>query len=78
MMISFVTSLSAAWIEREPIQLVQPNGDRVRAFISGDEFHNWIHDAEGFTIVKDNITGQYCWAIIENDELISTFFKGKI
>ncbi|MCL2065548.1 MAG: hypothetical protein FWG98_14410, partial [Candidatus Cloacimonetes bacterium] len=72
MIISFITNLSAAWIEREPIQLVQPNGDRVRAFVSGDEFHNWIHDAEGFTIVKDNITSQYCWAIIENDELVSS------
>ncbi|MCL2065583.1 MAG: hypothetical protein FWG98_14585, partial [Candidatus Cloacimonetes bacterium] len=72
MIISFITNISAAWIEREPIQLVQPNGDRVSAFISGDEFHNWIHDAEGFTIVKDNITSQYCWAIIENDELVSS------
>ncbi|MCL2065668.1 MAG: hypothetical protein FWG98_15040 [Candidatus Cloacimonetes bacterium] len=73
-LVNFITSLSAAWIEREPMQLVQPNGDRVSAFISGDEFHSWTHDAEGFTIVKDNLSGYYCWATVDNDELISTGF----
>jgi len=39
---------------------------------SGDEFHNWIHDKDGYTIVQDPTTGNFCWASIEKGDLVST------
>ena len=32
--------------------LTQPDGTVLHCFISGDEFYNRLHDAEGYTIVQ--------------------------
>jgi hypothetical protein len=42
--------------------LTQPNGEVVHCFASGDEFYNYLHDANGFTIVKGE-NGFYCYAM---------------
>ena len=42
-----------------PAARVQPNGDTLHCYASGDEFYNWLHDAEGYTIVQDPATGFY-------------------
>lgn len=44
------------------VRVVQPQGDTLRCFVSGDEFYNWLHDAEGYTIVQHPQTGQYVYA----------------
>ncbi|MCL2065684.1 MAG: M6 family metalloprotease domain-containing protein, partial [Candidatus Cloacimonetes bacterium] len=65
-------SLNGAWIENMAIELYQPDGTRLHVFQSGDEFHNWIHDENGFTIIYDQISQYWCWAISENGDLAST------
>ena len=44
------------------IRLNQPNGQVINCYASGDEFYNYLHDANGFTIVKGE-GGYYYYAI---------------
>ena len=59
--------LSMQWAMAAPlrnveVRLTQPNGEVVDCFASGDEFYNYLHDANGFTIVK-GARGYYCYAM---------------
>ncbi|MBN2356926.1 hypothetical protein JXO59_12495 [candidate division KSB1 bacterium] len=68
----------AAWLENVPITLHQPDGSELRCFASGDEYHNWLHDAGGFTIVKNPGTGFYVYAIkVKNTLLPSDYIAGR-
>jgi M6 family metalloprotease-like protein len=58
-----ILELNAAWVDNMPSQLTQPDGTVIDVLLSGDEFHNWPHDKNGFTIIPDYDTGFYCWAI---------------
>ena len=62
--ISFITStfLYGAYLVRVPQIIVQPDGEIVRCFASGDEFYHWLHDADGYTIVRDPRTGYFVYA----------------
>jgi M6 family metalloprotease-like protein len=55
--------LSAAWIDNLPSQITQPDGTVIGILLSGDEFHNWAHDANEYTIIQDPVTGHWCWAV---------------
>ncbi len=46
------------------VQLTQPNGKVIHCFASGDEYYNYLHDANGFTIVKGE-GGYYCYAMYD-------------
>jgi len=54
---------------------MQPNGEVLNVFITGDEFFRKLHDSEGYTIVQRE-DGWYCYALYDavNDELISSEF----
>ena len=54
--------LFAAPIYKMPLTLTQPNGTEFNCFASGDEYVNWIHDAEGYIIIQNPETGYYCYA----------------
>ncbi|MCQ2262550.1 MAG: M6 family metalloprotease domain-containing protein [Bacteroidales bacterium] len=59
--------------------LVQPNGDTLHCFASGDEFFNYLHDAEGFTIIQHPETGFYVYAEKRDGKLVATdFVAGKV
>ena len=64
----------AAWLDNVPTSITQPDGTTVKIFSSGDEFHNWRHDINGFTIIQDALTGFWCWAKAENGNLVSTSY----
>ena len=64
----------AAWLENIPSQIIQPDSTIVEVFLSGDEFHNWAHDEDGYTIIQDPLTGYWCWAVAEKGDLVSTGF----
>jgi M6 family metalloprotease-like protein len=66
--------LQAAWLDSIRGQLVQPDDTILEIFFSGDEFHNWVHDQNGFTIIQDEKTNYWCWAKVENGDLVSTGF----
>lgn len=50
-----------------PAARIQPNGDTLHCYVSGDEYYNWLHDAEGYTIVQNPATGCYVYAGREQD-----------
>ena len=42
----------AAPLKNIEVRITQPNGQIINCFASGDEYYNYLHDANGFTIVK--------------------------
>ncbi|MFO7659278.1 MAG: M6 family metalloprotease domain-containing protein [Candidatus Cloacimonadaceae bacterium] len=52
--------LQAAYLEFQPLELKQPDGTTLELFASGDEYYNWLHDADGYT-VKQNDKGWYAY-----------------
>ncbi len=72
-------SAFSAWLNFEPQTIRQPDGTIIECFASGDEFYNWLHDAEGFTIIQNHSNGYYYYAILDGEQLIpSTYLAGSI
>ncbi|MBI5325842.1 MAG: M6 family metalloprotease domain-containing protein [Ignavibacteriae bacterium] len=71
--VSLPLSLNAALLHDIPQTLTQPNGAVIHCLASGDEFYNWLHDSNGYTIIQDPKTGYYVYADKLNGELIPTF-----
>jgi len=69
---SLIQTLLAVWRTNTPDVLEQPDGTKISVYQSGDEHHHWLHDGDGFTIALDNNTGYWCWALLENDTLVSS------
>jgi len=44
-----------------PLDVLQPDGSALKIYASGDEFHNWLHDANNYSIVV-NDEGWYVYA----------------
>lgn len=42
----------AVYVTRMPVNQIQPNGDTVHFFVTGDEFYHRYHDANDYTIVQ--------------------------
>jgi len=58
----FIVVLHGAYINKIEVQVSQPDGTILNLFASGDEYHNWLHDENNFTIIADANTGYYCYA----------------
>jgi M6 family metalloprotease-like protein len=72
-----VTHLVAAPHSFLPIEATQPDGSRINIYASGDEFHNWLHDGDNYTIVR-NDDGAYVYAMQERGGLVpSDLLVGK-
>jgi len=68
----------AAYFTNLPINVKQPDGTVVKAYATGDEFYRRVSDENGYTIIRDTKTGFLVYAILENDELVSSgYFVGK-
>jgi M6 family metalloprotease-like protein len=72
MMIVSITCLYAAWLDYHPVQITQPDGTILDVFATGDEFHNWAHDADGYTIIQDRDTGNWCWGREVSGDVVPT------
>jgi M6 family metalloprotease-like protein len=64
-------ALSAAPLVNTPVQVTQPDGTTLDILASGDEFHNWLHDADNYTIVQ-NDKGWYVYARQDGDNVAPT------
>ncbi len=62
-------TLQAAYLTNVPRTLIQPNGDTLHCFASGDEYYVRLHDAQGYTIVQNPQTGYFVYAVRENGHL---------
>ena len=81
LLLLFATTNAALWsapLRNVPQTRIQPNGDTLRCFASGDEFFHYLHDADGYTIVLDTATGYYTYAIRDGEQIkASTHVAGK-
>ena len=74
-----LTALFGSYLTDQPQILRQPDGEILKCFASGDEFHNWLHDENGYTIIQDPETGYYVYAGLQEEKLISTsYIAGRI
>ncbi len=65
---------SAAYLENLPTVVINPDGTEIHCFSSGDEFFNYLHDADGFTIIQDK-DGYYYYAVLNNGELVPSQYR---
>ncbi len=56
-------------IDRE---FVQPDGTSFKASVKGDEYLGWIESEGGEILLLNNRSGAYEFAIIDQDELVSS------
>ncbi len=67
-------SAFSSYIENWPVSITQPDGRVIKCFVTGDEFYNWLHDEGNYTIIQNNETGYYCYAILQNGKIIASQF----
>jgi len=61
-----------AYQKNIPMEIEQPNGEKISCFASGDEFFNWYHDAEGYTIIQNVNDGYYYYAKKDGDNVVAS------
>jgi len=62
--------VGAAYLRNVPVRVVQPGGDTIRCFASGDEYYNWLHDGAGYTIIRNPRTGYLEYATMLHGKLV--------
>lgn len=73
----WVLGLAAAPHRALPIEAVQSDSTQITVYASGDEFHNWLHDENDFTIVRDD-NGAYVYARQDGESVAPTgYLVGK-
>ncbi|MFC2128360.1 CARDB domain-containing protein [Bacteroidota bacterium] len=67
----FLTFISAfaAYLRNIPMLIKQPDGTEIHCLATGDEFHNWLHDSNNYTIIQHPGTGYYVYAILSDGKL---------
>jgi M6 family metalloprotease-like protein len=72
-------ALFAAPIKNHPVTFKQPDGTVLNLFVSGDEHFNWIHDANGYTIIQDPNTGYYTYMVLQDGvPVASQYIVGRV
>lgn len=61
--------LRAVNVHNMPTARIQPNGDTLRCYVTGDEYYHRLHDALGYTILRHPSTGYYVYAEMINGRL---------
>lgn len=64
--------LTANYVERMPIVIDQPDGCKLDAFVTGDEFYHRVHDARGYTLLRQPGTGFAVYAERDGQNLRAT------
>ncbi len=74
-----VSGILAAPLKNVPCTITQPDGEVIHCFVSGDEFFNYYHDAEGYTIIMNPETGYYTYGIEVNGQVEPTeYIVGRV
>ena len=58
----FALNLKAAMVNNLPVTVFQPDGTKLELLASGDEYHNWLHDKNNYTIIRHPESGYLCYA----------------
>ncbi len=68
----------SAYLNFVPVSVTQPNGAVLNIYASGDEFYNWLHDKDGYTIIQNENTGYYCYAVQDGSKLTASAYVAGI
>ena len=72
-------SVHAAYLRNVPVTLKQPDGMVLHCFASGDEYFNYLHDSNGYTIMQHPQTGFYVYADKQDSKLVATeYVAGRV
>ncbi|MBR4146673.1 MAG: M6 family metalloprotease domain-containing protein [Bacteroidales bacterium] len=71
-------NVHAAYLRNIPMTLTQPDGTVLHCFASGDEYFNYLHDENGFTIMQHPQTGYYVYAEKRDGKLVATNYVAGI
>jgi M6 family metalloprotease-like protein len=66
--------LFANYFSYLPYLISQPDGEKISCFVSGDEFFNWIHDQEGYTIIQAP-DGYFYYGEVSGNSVVPTKYK---
>ncbi|PWB78986.1 MAG: hypothetical protein C3F08_07640 [Candidatus Methylomirabilota bacterium] len=69
-----VSVVDAAYLRNIPVHVKQPDGTVLSCLASGDEFYNWLHDKDGYTILRNPATGFLVYADKVDGRLVPTEF----
>ena len=67
-----IANVHAAYLRNIPKTVNQPDGTVLHCFASGDEFFNYLHDSNGYTIIQHPQTGYYVYAQKRDGKLVAT------
>ena len=70
--IGMIVFSQAAYLKDVPQTLTQPDGTKVHCYASGDEYFHWLHDENGYPIVKNSENGYFVYAEARMGELVPT------
>lgn len=74
-LISLPRQAEAAYVRDHPITLVQPDGETISCFVTGDEFRRRVHDSRGYTIVQNPVTGLYVYAALSDNKVVPSDYR---
>ncbi len=73
-----VISVQAAYFSFKPYTIIQPDGNKIDCFVSGDEYFNWLHDKDGYTLIQA-VDGYYYYAVTVSGVLKpGNYIAGKV
>jgi len=70
-------SASADHLTNVAMTIEQADGTKFHCLASGDEFYNYLHDSEGFTIVLNPKDGNYYYGIRQGEEVVPSKYLAK-
>lgn len=68
LLLILASGLMGAYLTFQPVDVSQPDGTKLSLFASGDEYYNWLHDRDGYT-VKQNPQGWYVFMELKDRQL---------
>jgi M6 family metalloprotease-like protein len=53
----------------EKIWLKQPDGTKVEVCVFGNEFYQDVETPDGYTLIRDEVSGEICYALVSSDQM---------
>ncbi len=67
-------SLQSAYLTNISQELLQPDGTKINCFVSGDEYFNYLHSDDGYTIIQGD-DGYYYFATLDGETIIPSLYR---
>jgi M6 family metalloprotease-like protein len=75
LIIALAIPLQAALLQNIPTRVTQPDGQVLNLLATGDEYHNWLHDKDNYTIIQNRASGLYTYALKSGGQLYPSEYR---